>query len=292
MTTASLPAPAIDSHQHFWRYDAARHGWITGAMSILKRDFLPPELERECQANDISATIAVQTDQSEEETLFLLDLAERNKRIAGVVGWVDFRSPRLEERLRFFSQFKKLRGFRHIAQSEPDDRFLEASDFLRGVSRLRDFGFTYDILIYPRQLPAAIELVSRLPHQSFVVDHLAKPEIKSGGREPWTSYLKTISQNKNVYCKVSGLVTEADWSHWKPDDFRPYLDVVFESFGPDRLMFGSDWPVCLLAASYSQVNELLRNYLRNHAAVEKNGIFGGNAMRFYGLKAVPHGLAA
>ena len=282
----------IDSHQHFWRYDAARDAWITDAMSLLKRDFLPEELERECDANGIDGSIAVQADQSEAETLFLLDLAERSKRIAGVVGWADLRSPQVGERLRYFSQFEKLRGFRHIAQAEVDDHFLVGSDFLRGIARLRELGFTYDILIYPKQLPAAIELVSRFPEQRFVVDHLAKPEIKTGRREPWAAHIRTLGKNKNVFCKVSGLVTEADWQYWKPEDIRPYLDVMFEVFGPERLMFGSDWPVCLLAASYQQVKQLIETYVQALSAADKEDIFGGNAVRFYGLKAVPHGLAA
>jgi L-fuconolactonase len=282
----------IDSHQHFWRYDAARDAWITDEMVLLKRDFLPAELERECDANGIDGSISVQADQSEKETLFLLDLAENRKRIAGVVGWVDLRSPRVEERLQFFSRFKKLRGFRHVAQTEPDDRFLVGRDFTRGIGRLREFGFTYDILVYPKQLPAAIELASRFPEQRFVVDHLAKPLIKAGSREPWTAHMRTIAQNTNVFCKVSGLVTEADWLHWKPEDFRPYLDVVFGAFGPDRLMFGSDWPVCILGASYGQVKQLIETYVEVHATKHKENIFGGNALRFYGLKAVSHGLAA
>jgi L-fuconolactonase len=282
----------IDSHQHFWRYDAARDAWITDAMAVLKRDFLPDELAKECDANGIDGSIAVQAAQSEEETLFLLDLAEHNEHIAGVVGWVDLRSPQFEERLRFFSQFKKLCGFRHLAQAEPDDRFLVGSDFLRGIARLREYGFTYDILIYPKQLPAAIELVARFPEQRFVVDHLAKPEIKAGGREPWATQMRTLAQNHNVFCKVSGLVTEADWLHWKAEDFRPYLDVAFEAFGVERLLFGSDWPVCLLAASYRQVKQLIEDYGRNLPASDQESIFGGNAVRFYGLEAAPRGLAA
>ena len=282
----------IDSHQHFWRYDAARDGWIKDSMSVLKRDFLPEELEGECKANGIDATITVQADQSEADTLFLLDLAKRSKRIAGVVGWVDLRSPSVEDRLRFFAKFEKLCGLRHIAQSEPDDRFLVSRDFTRGMARLGEFGFTYDILIYPRQLTAAIELVSQFPEQRFVVDHMAKPEIKTGSREPWARHMQIIAQNSNVYCKLSGLVTEADWLHWKPEDMIPYLDVVFEAFGPDRLMFGSDWPVCLLAASYRQVKQLIESYVEVHAAEHKQNIFGGNAMRFYGVKADVHGLAA
>ena len=282
----------IDAHQHFWRYDPARDAWITDAMSRLKRDFLPEELEHERAANGIDGTIVVQVDQSEDETLFLMDLAERYKHIAGVVGWVDLCSPKIEERLRFFSQYKKLCGFRHIAQAEPDDQFLVGRDFTRGISLLREYGFAYDILIYPKQLPAAIELAARFPEQRFVVDHLAKPLIQEGCREPWASYMRTISQNANVFCKVSGLVTEADWLHWKPEDIDPYLDVVFEAFGPERLMFGSDWPVCLLAASYRRVKQLIETYVEAHVAQHKEDIFGVNAIRFYGLKAVPHGLAA
>jgi L-fuconolactonase len=165
-------------------------------------------------------------------------------------------------------------------------------DFTRGISLLREYGFAYDILVYPKQLPAAIELAARFPEQRFVVDHLAKPLIKDGCREPWTSYMRTISQNANVFCKLSGLVTEADWLHWKREDIDPYLDVVFEAFGPERLMFGSDWPVCLLAASYRQVKQLIETYVEAHAAQHKENIFSGNAIRFYGLKAVPRGLAA
>ena len=290
--SAALPQMTIDSHQHFWRYDAARDGWIKDSMSVLKRDFLPEELEGECKANGIDATIAVQADQSEADTLFLLDLAKRSKRIAGVVGWVDLRSPSVDDRLRFFSKFEKLCGLRHIAQSEPDERFLVSRDFMRGMARLREFGFTYDILIYPRQLAAAIELVSKFPEQRFVVDHMAKPEINAGNREPWASHMRIIAQNSNVHCKLSGLVTEADWHHWKPEDMIPYLDVVFEAFGPERLLFGSDWPVCLLSASYGQVKQLIENYVEAHAAEHKQLIFGGNAMRFYGVKADFHGLAA
>lgn len=289
---AALPKMTIDSHQHFWRYDAERDGWITDAMGLLKRDFLPEELERELDANGIDGTIAVQADQSEEETRFLLDLAEHRKRIAGVVGWVDLRSPGIAERLLFFSQFRKLRGFRHIAQAEADDRFLVREEFLRGIGQLREFDFAYDILIYPKQLPAAIELVTRFPEQRFVVDHLAKPEIKAGVREPWAGHIRTIAQNRNVFCKVSGLVTEADWREWKVEEIWPYLDVVFEAFGPERLMFGSDWPVCLLAASYAKVKRLIETYVEAHAKRHKEDIFGGNAARFYVLKMVSHGFTA
>jgi L-fuconolactonase len=282
----------IDSHQHFWRYNPTRDAWITDDMSILKRDFLPEELALECKANGLDASIAVQADQSEEETLFLLEMAEENSQIAGIVGWTDLASTNAEERLQFFSRYKKLRGFRHIAQAEPDDRFLVQPDFLRGISRLRQFGFTYDILVYPKQLPAAIELVSKFPEQRFVIDHLAKPEIKSRDLKFWETHIRRIAEFPNVFCKLSGLVTEADRHSWKPADFKPYLDVVFDAFGMDRLMFGSDWPVCLLAASYAQVKQIIEDYLHGFTAAKTENIFGGNAIRFYNLKESANGLAA
>ena len=282
----------IDAHQHFWQYDPARHAWMTEEMSAIRRDFLPTRYESECAANGVDASVVVQVDQTESETSFLLDLAERFPRIAGVVGWVDLRSPRVAERLEHFTQFKKLRGFRHIAQAEPDDRFLVQPGFLDGIARLRECNFTYDILVYPKQLPATIELVARFPQQPFVLDHLAKPFIKAGTLEPWASHIKTLAQNPNVFCKLSGLVTEADWRNWKADDFRAYFDVVFAAFGADRLMFGSDWPVCTLAAGYRQVKQLIEGYVDDHASEHKGKIFGDNAVRFYRLEAASHGLAA
>jgi L-fuconolactonase len=282
----------IDSHQHFWRYDPVREAWITDAMAVLQRDFLPEDLAAELTANGIDASIAVQADQSETETMFLLDLAEANNPIVGVVGWIDLLSSRLPERLEHFSHFPKLRGFRHIAQAEPDDRFLIREDFVSGVAQLRQFGFTYDILVYPKQLPAAIELVTHFPEQRFVIDHCAKPEIKAGKTEPWATQMGKIAQHKNVFCKVSGLATEAHWKGWKADDFKPYLDIVFDAFGPDRLMFGSDWPVCLLAATYRQVKQLIEDYVRDFSQADKKKIFGGNAARFYNLEPAQHGPAA
>ncbi len=285
-------AMRIDSHQHFWKYNPTRDTWITNRMSALKRDFLPEDLAPECEKNGIEATIAVQAEQSEKETEFLLDLANRNPKIAGVVGWVDLCSPLVRERLSFFSRFEKLRGFRHIVQSEPDDRFLVRKEFMGGIARLEEFRFTYDILIYPKQLPAAIDLVAKFPGQRFVIDHMAKPEIKTNSSTPWAVQMRTVSKNPNVYCKLSGLVTETTWNSWKNEDFKPYLDVVFDAFGTKRLMFGSDWPVCLLAASYQQVKHIIEDYLSGHSSEEKELIFGRNAIDFYGLKMSQHGFAA
>ena len=272
----------IDAHQHFWHYDPARDAWITEEMSVLRRNFLPDELEAHLAAHEIEGSVAVQADQSEHETDFLLQLAARYPSILGVVGWVDLAAADLVERLEHFSGFERFCGVRHIAQAEPDD-FLEREDIVRGIGQLRDFGLTYDILVYPPQLPAAIALVQELPDQRFVVDHLAKPRIRDGEMEPWATQMRELATHPNVWCKVSGLVTEADWTQWHADDIRPYLDVVFEAFGPERLMFGSDWPVCLLAASYQQVVQLIGEYAADFSTGAREALFGGTAQQFYGL---------
>lgn len=274
----------IDSHQHFWHYNAARDGWITDDMSVLKRDFLPEELIQQMRVSGIDGSVAVQADQSESETQFLLKLAESSPEIVGVVGWVDLKAEDVSERLGYYSQFEKLLGFRHIVQAEPDDRFLLREDFQRGIKALERHGFTYDILIYERHLPVAAEFVRTFPSQKFVIDHVAKPTIKSKRLDDWARGIRAIAAHPNVCCKVSGMVTEADWRRWKEADFKPYLDVVFEAFGADRLMFGSDWPVCLLAASYGEVRDIVENYVCNLSQAEKQKIFGLNATRFYGMK--------
>lgn len=280
----------IDAHQHFWRYDAQRDTWITDEMSCLKRDFLPEDLIPHLERNDIQGSIAVQADQSEQETMFLLELAAQYREIRGVVGWVNLSAPELPERLLALSQFEKLVGFRHIVQSEHDDRFLLREDFCRGIGYLSRFNFTYDILIYPKQLPAAIRLVDKFPQQQFVIDHLAKPLIRSGQVTEWADQLRTIAGSPNVYCKLSGLITEADWRLWRDADFKPYLDVALEAFGPDRLMFGSDWPVCLVAGNYRQVKELIAAYFSQLSVEQQNKIFGLNAISFYRLTVSDHEL--
>ena len=274
----------IDAHQHFWHYDPVRCGWITDAMAILRRDFLPPDLEPELARNGVNGCVLVQVEQSERETEFLLKLADRSRKIAGVVGWIDLAAPNIFEKLKAYQRFRKLKGFRHIVQDEPDDGFLLRDEIARGIRALNDFGYTYDLLIYPKQLPAALELVSRLPEQNFVIDHLAKPIVRQNILEPWASQMRAIAKFTNVYCKLSGLVTEAKWEGWEEKDFRPYLDVVCEAFGANRLMFGSDWPVCLLASNYSTVKQLVEGYVQNFSSHERKQIFGGTATQFYGLE--------
>jgi L-fuconolactonase len=274
----------IDAHQHFWRYDRREYGWIDDSMAALRRDFLPADLKPELERGGFQGCVAVQARQALEETRWLLELAECAPFILGVVGWVDLRSPRLRFELEPLAAKSKLVGVRHIVQSEPDERFLLQPDFLRGIAMLGEFDLAYDILIYPRHLPVAAEFVARFPRQRFVLDHLAKPPIKSGALDSWARGIRELAAFPNVYCKVSGLVTEADWQAWKPEDLRPYLDVAFECFGPSRLMIGSDWPVCTVAAPYSQVMDVVKNYISEYAAEERNAVLGGNAAKFWRLK--------
>jgi L-fuconolactonase len=274
----------IDAHQHFWRYDRREYGWIDDSMAVLRRDFLPADLKPELDRSGFHGCIAVQARQTLEETRWLLELAELAPFIFGVVGWVDLRSPRLPFELKSFAGKSKLVGVRHIVQSEPDERFLLQRDFLCGIAMLEEFDLAYDILIYPRHLPVAAEFVARFPRQRFVLDHLAKPPIKSGAVDVWARGIRELASFPNVFCKVSGLVTEADWQSWTPEDMRPYLDVAFECFGPSRLMIGSDWPVCTVAAPYSRVMDVVKNYISKYAAEERNAVLGGNAAKFWRLK--------
>lgn len=273
----------IDAHQHFWIYNPIRDLWIDENIKVLRSNFLPEDLYPLIHEEGVDGTIAVQADQSEEETNFLLELAEKNPWILGVVGWIDLKNKNSEKRIEHFSQFKKLKGFRHIVQAEPDENFMLGEEFQRGISFLKHFNLTYDILIYPNQIPAAVKLTEKHPEQKFILDHIAKPKIKSKIIEPWTSGIKELAANKNVFCKISGLITEADHKNWKPDDIYPYLDAVFESFGYDRLLFGSDWPVCLLAGSYNRVKNLIENYLRSSSLEDKEKIFGKNVQIFYDI---------
>lgn len=273
----------LDAHQHFWRYTPAEYPWMTDPLAPLRRDYLPADLQPPLADCGLDGSIAVQACSTVREARWLLDLADAAPFIRGVVGWVDLGSESVDDQLAELSRHPKLVGVRHVVQDEPDDRFLLRPDFLRGVGRLKAFDLTYDILIYPRQLPAALEFVARLPDQPFVLDHLAKPLVRDGVLSPWQEQIRELARHPNVCCKVSGLVTEADWRGWKPDDFRPYLDVAFETFGVERLLFGSDWPVCTLAARYEQVYGLVNQYTAALSADERTKIFGGNAARFYGI---------
>ncbi len=275
--------PKIDAHQHFWQYAPEAFGWITDEMANIRKDFLPEDLKPELERAGYDGCVAVQAVQSENETAFLLELARVYDFIKGVVGWVDLQTDDIEERLAYFSQFPKLVGFRHIVQAEPDDQFLLRPQFTRGIDYLRKFNFTYDILIYPHHLPVATQFVSLFPDQPFVLDHLAKPLIKDKRIEPWATDIKRLSTHQNVSCKLSGMVTEADWRHWKREDFTPYLDIVLEAFGPKRLMIGSDWPVCKVAAGYQEVMGIVEECIARLSAHEQELILGGNAISFYGL---------
>ena len=271
----------IDAHQHFWKYDPIKYSWIDESMTIIRQDFLPKDLSPILKTLEIDGTIAVQADQSEEETHFLLDLAEQNDFIKAVVGWVDLRSPHIEARLDYFSDFKKLAGFRHVVQGEADHNFLLREKFGSGIQLLEKYNFSYDILIFPHQLGATLEFVKRFPNQRFVIDHLAKPYIKDGYFDGWAVLMREIAKHENVSCKISGIVTEADWKNWTYDDLVPYLDVVATAFDPDRLMYGSDWPVCLVATSYEKNYNNMQRYFQRFTAYEQEKIFGLNAWHFY-----------
>lgn len=273
----------IDAHQHFWEFDPVRDAWITEDMHAIRKDFLPNDLLQEMKRNGVDGCIAVQADQSEAETAFLAQLAQKDDFIKGIVGWTDLRDPFLQEQLVFHSTSGKIKGFRHVVQAEPDDNFLLGKEFCAGIAQLKQFGFTYDILVYPRQLPAAVKFTEKFPDQSFVIDHIAKPLIKEGRLQPWAEHMKELARHPNVYCKVSGMVTEADWKHWKEQDFMPYLDLVFEAFGTERIMFGSDWPVCLIAAEYRQVKGIVESYISRFSEREQAAVMGGNAVKFYNL---------
>jgi L-fuconolactonase len=273
----------IDAHQQFWKYDPVRDEWITDKMQTIRRDFLPADLEPILQKNSVEGCIAVQAEQSEAETHFLLQLAHENKFIKGVVGWVDLQAKKLEERLEYFSQFQNLKGFRHILQGEKKRNLMLEPAFQNGIRLLQHYNFTYDLLIFPDQLPYAEKLVSAFPHQKFILDHLAKPAIKKGEIDDWKKEVIALAQHPNVYCKVSGLVTEGNWVAWKQEDFRPYLDVVAEAFDTNRLLFGSDWPVCLLAAEYEVVLSIAQNYFSYFSAEERKMVFAENAERIYNL---------
>lgn len=283
-TSSNIPVQdmTIDTHVHFWQYDKVRDAWITDNMKTLQQDYLPQTIAGTFRRNGINGCIAVQADQSELETLFLMELSKSHDIIKGVVGWVDLQNEKIEERLHYFAQYKVIKGWRHIVQGEADD-FLVKPAFQRGVGALRSYNYTYDVLIYPKQLKAALEFVSKFPEQKLVIDHCAKPEIAARKIDDWAGKMEELAKSPNVYCKLSGLFTEAKWKEWSPAEFYPYLDIVFKAFGTDRLLYGSDWPVILLSGMYVQWKSLLEKYMESFDKEDKEKVFGRNAIRFYDL---------
>lgn len=277
----------IDSHQHFWSYNPVNHAWIDGTMQACQRDFLPADLQPILQQNDITGCVAVQVDQTEADNDFNLSLAKNNSFIKGLVGWVDLCASNIEERLQHYSNIKLMKGFRHILQGEPDEQFMLNAKFMHGISLLNKYGFSYDILIKPNHLPYAKQLVAAFPDQRFVIDHLAKPNIKAGKIDGWKEGMQAIAAHANVFCKISGMVTEADWVNWKPEDFTPYLDVVFNAFGANRVMYGADWPVCNVAGGYEGVLSVIDNYIDRLSQNEQEHFWAKNAIEFYRLNDLP-----
>jgi L-fuconolactonase len=258
---------------------------MTEEMETLRRDFLPEDLAPLLRSADFDATVAVQARQMLEETEWLLELSERHSFIAAVVGWVDLCSPEVTDQLESYSGREKLKGVRHVVHDEPDDHFMLREDFQRGMAALAPLGLTYDLLLFPKHLPVAARLVETFPDQAFVLDHIAKPDIETGATRPWREDLKALSSAGGVYCKLSGMVTEARWRLLREDDFRRYLDIVLEVFGAKRLMIGSDWPVCTLSGDYAPVMGIVTEYVAQLGRSEAEAILGGNAARFYGVDA-------
>lgn len=273
----------IDAHQHFWIFDPVRDSWINDSMAIIRRDFLPDDLEPILIENGFVGCIAVQADQNEEQNDFLLGFAEEYRFIKGVVGWVDLQNPAVEDTLIRYLEKTKLKGFRHILQGEKQRDFMLNKAFMNGISLLSKYNFTYDILIYPDQIKFSERLVRSFPNQKFIIDHLAKPPIKSRKNEDWEKDIKAIAKHENVFCKVSGMTTEADYQHWKTEEFTPYLDTVFDAFGIERLLYGSDWPVCNVAGGYKKALSVVENYTQQLSENEKLLFFGENASSFYNL---------
>lgn len=273
----------IDAHQHFWLYSPVRDQWINNDMAILQGDFMPEHLQPILEHYDFQGTVVVQSDQSPAENLFQLENAEKHPFIKAVVGWVDMQAPDLEAQLQTYQQYPKLKGFRSMLQSDPDRSLMLRPDFQAGIAKLQSYGYTFDILVLPDQLKYAEALVAAFPKQRFVLNHLGKPNIKLRQFEDWVADIKALAAHENVYCKVSGMVTEADLTRWKFEDFKPYIDTIFECFGMERVMYGSDWPVCRLAATFGEVLEILENYTANFTNAERALFWAKNAIRFYNI---------
>ena len=264
----------IDTHHHFWKYNAEDYGWMNDEMDAIRRDFLPADLEEEISGVGIDGVVSVQARQTLQETQVLLDWARKYNFIRGVVGWVPLVRSSVRGDLEHLSQRKELKGVRHVLHDEPDDRFMLRDDFNAGIELLGDFDLAYDILIFETHLPQTLQFVDRHPHQVFVVDHMAKPRIRDGWLSPWQTYVVQLADRPNVYCKISGMATEADWGRWTEQDLEPYFDTVLSAFGPQRLMFGSDWPICLLATTYRRWVETVERYVSRLTESEQQRFWG------------------
>lgn len=275
--------PRIDAHHHLWRYNAKEYDWIDDSMAALRRDFLPVHLKAEIDKAGIDGVVSVQARQVVEETRALLDFAAHNTFMRGVVGWVPLVDPKVGAQIEKFLPNPKLKGMRHVLQGEADDRYMLRKDFNAGIQALHYYGLVYDILIYERHLPQTIQFVDQHPGQMFVLDHIAKPKIKEHVISPWRENIRELAKRPNVYCKISGMVTEADPKHWTDQDLKPYIDTVLEAFTPRRLMFGSDWPVCLAAASYTRWHDFVVKSIAKLSQTERDRILGGTAVEAYSL---------
>lgn len=272
----------LDSHQHFWKYNPQKHSWITDDMKVIQRDFLPGDLIPILAEHQMDGCVVVQADESIRETAFLCDLAAEFDQIKAVVGWADLGSDKVDQDLDRFASQSKLKGYREILQAKNVDYMLR-KEFIRGIEKIGKRGYTYDILIFHHQLEAAFQFVKKAPEQPFVIDHLAKPNIKLGIWRDWKKEMALLAEREYIYCKVSGMITEADWKKWTPSDLEVYLEVVLELFGPNRLMFGSDWPVCKVAGEYGQVLEVVERFTDRLSPSEKEAIMGNTAVGFYGI---------
>ena len=273
----------VDAHQHFWQVGRFNYPWMTSDLGVLYRDYLPPDLEPELRKNGVNQTVLVQASNSVAESRWLLNLADENDFIAGVVGWVDLASPEVDAQLSELTAHPKFKGVRHLVESEPADDWLVQPAVISGLQRLSEYGLSYDLLAHTRHLRHATTVAERCSELRFVIDHLAKPPIAKHGFEEWAQEFRALASFPNMYCKLSGLVTEADWNSWTTDDLRPYVDCALEWFGPERLMFGSDHPVCLLAASYERVLGSFQELLKSLDTEDHERVFGENARTFYRL---------
>jgi len=273
----------IDTHQHFWQFNPVRDSWITDEMLVIKRDFTPLDIQFVLERNGFAGSVAVQADQSDAETNYLVQLSKSHPFIKGVVGWIDLQAEDIEQQLISYKELPVIKGFRHIVEGELDPDFLIRPAVLNGLKALAAFGYTYDLLIRPRHYEATLQCVQQNPNLQFVLDHIAKPPIKSREFDEWAAFIDKLAAFSNVVCKVSGLATEADWSRWKLDDFKQYLDHIFLRFGKERIMFGSDWPVCLLAASYEESIAIVEDKLGDFTEKEKKSFWAENAIRVYNL---------